>query len=1083
MTIRPQSPTGRYEAVPAEALDRLLRERDHLLLLHEALGDVDRAGTVEERLRVFVDAIRRIGFARVTLTLREGVLDPSRVLDVSASSGATTVRAGTDDELRALLARADEHRLSHSFWLSTGELLVPLRGSDGELIAALALAEPTPETAPSLARVRTVELFAQQVGSIIDNARLYEESEQERRRGEALAEIARAVGSSLRLEEVMRLSLGHAMALLRANGATLALLRDDADDQMVVVAAAGDGEGLEGAPLPVASVTGRSIRERRPIIVNDPAHDPETYGPTRIAANVENTAVAPLFSSTGAIGALCVINRADPFTDHDAAVLQRLADQVAVAVANARLYEASQALGERYHRVLETASDAILITDRERRITYANRAAERLFGIENALIGRRVPEFIPAELQDRVAELIRRTHAGEAQRFESTFIRDGGDRRHVEISTAPLHEGDEIVGTVGSVRDVTEERRARDAVAQSEARYRNLFESASDAIYTLDARGSFTSVNQATCQIAGRDRSELLGRSPLPFIAPRDAARVRDHFRSALAGTARRYECHFVRTDGSRRLVSVTNTPIRHGPHVIGVLGVARDVTEERERALALERSEARYTRLVETATDGIFTVDGQGRLTALNHALEKATGRERDVLIGTGFADLIDEADRALATDALAATLKGHRRRAELRYPSATGDTRQCSLMLTPVLENGEISGALGIVRDVTDEKRLADQLMQQEKLAAIGQLVSGVAHELNNPLASVAAFAQLLLAAPATPDQRRAIETIEQEARRAAKIVSNLLTFARQHQPERTVADLNRVVDDTVELRRYALRIAEVELELRLDPQLPVTWADPFQLQQVVLNLLTNAEQALDGWTGTRRIIVSTEHVPGAVRLRVSDTGPGIAMENLSRIFNPFFTTKPVGQGTGLGLSISDGIVREHGGRIRVESQPSQGASFVVELPHVEPPTFASTPRTSTAPTAASTKRLLVIEDEVGIRTAVQAFFRSLGHSVDAVASGGEGVTLAGQHGYDAVIVDLRLPDTTGDLVFEELRDLMGLADRVVFITGDTHSEAARRLLESTGRPVLSKPFLLDDLAAVVLSGDGDAIISPDA
>lgn len=805
MTIRPDSSTARFEAVPAEALERLLRERDHLLLLHEALGEVERARTVEERLSVFVDAIRRIGFARVTLTLRDGVLDGSRVLDVGATPGIMVVRSGSADELRTVLAHADEHRVSHSYWLDSGELLVPLRGSDGELIAALALAEPTAEAAPSLARVRTVELFAQQVGSIIDNARLYEESERERRRGEALAEIARAVGSSLRLDEVMRLGLGHAMALLRSGGATLSLLRDDRPDQLAVVAAAGDGEGLEGAPLPLnGSVTGRSIRERRPMIVNDPARDPETYGPTRIAANVENTAIAPLFSSSGAIGALSVINRAEPFTEHDAAVLQRLADQVAVAVANARLYEDSQLLGERYHRVLETANDAILITSRERRIIFANRAAEQLFGVSGALIGRAMPEFIPAELQERVAEFIRRTQDGEPQRFESTFVRPNGDQRHVAISTAPLHENTDVVGIVGSVRDITDERRARDAVAQSEARYRNLFESASDAIYTLDASGSFMSVNAATCEITGRDRGDLLGRSVLPFVAPRDAERVQERFRAALAGTARVYECRFVRPDGSRRLVSVTNTPIRHGAEVIGVLAVARDVTEERERALALERSEARYTRLVESATDAIFTVDSHGRLTGLNRALVRATGRERQELMGIDFPQLIAPDDRALALETLDATLKGQRRRVELRYPAAGGDVRQCSMTLTPVLENGGIPGALCIVRDVTDEKRLAEQLMQQEKLAAIGQLVSGVAHELNNPLASVTAFAQLLLASPSTPEQHRAVTTIDQEARRAAKIVSNLLTFARQHQPERTAADLNRVVEDTVELRR---------------------------------------------------------------------------------------------------------------------------------------------------------------------------------------------------------------------------------------------------------------------------------------
>src|SRR5262249_7866668 len=187
--------------------------------------------------------------------------------------------------------------------------------------------------------------------------------------------------------------------------------------------------------------------------------------------------------------------------------------------------------------------------------------------------------------------------------------------------------------------------------------------------------------------------------------------------------------------------------------------------------------------------------------------------------------------------------------------------------------------------------------------------------------------------------------------------------LTFARQHTPERTIADLNRVVTDTLELRRYALRTAQVEIDTNLDPDLPLTWADPFQLQQVVLNLLTNAEHALASWEGDKRISLITAQRGRQLVISVSDSGPGVPPENVSRTFNPCFTTKPVGEGTGLGLSISDGIVREHGGRIRVNSRPGFGATFEIELPHANPP--SSTPTHGEEPTAVApgTKRLLVV------------------------------------------------------------------------------------------------------------------------
>lgn len=925
------------------SLARLVRERDRLLLLHEALAEVERARTSEERLRVLAQAIQRVGFARVT-TVDDYVMPPM----------ANVVAL-----------------ISNSAYLDSDELIVPLRVVGGAQIATLVLGAPAESGVPTLELVRTVELFAQQAASIIEHARLYDESQRERGRGEALGEIARAVNSSLRLADVMQLSLRHATALLRTQGAALGLLRDG---QIVVVAAVGAGEEMVGAPVPAdASIAGRAIRDGHAIIYND-ANVPEAYAPTRIAANIERGIAAPLISSSGVLGVLTVLNRATEFTEDDALVLQRLADQVAVAVSNARLYEEAKGAADRYRQAIE------------------------------------------------------------------------------------------------------DERRARDAVAQSETRYRNLFETASDAIYTLDGQAAFTSLNEATCEMYGRPREELLGRSPLPLVTGRDLALVKEHFKAALAGEARRYECHFVRPDGTRRLASVTNSPIRHAQKVIGILGVARDITDERERALALQRSELRYTRLVESASDAIFTVEAGGTMTAVNRSLERASGRQRESLIGLPFAALIDNRDQHSLATAFRDTFAGARRRVELRYASADGEERLCSLTLTPIIEDDAVTGALGIVRDVTDERRLTEQLVQQEKLAAVGQLVSGVAHELNNPLASVMAFAQLLLAAPEeAPQDRHAIDAIHQEAKRAAKIVANLLTFARQHQPERTVTDLNRVVEDTLELRRYALRVAQIELETKLDPWIPITWADPFQLQQVVLNLLTNAEHALSSWPGDRRIVVSTGRHRDNLVLTVSDTGPGISPDHLSRIFNPFFTTKPVGEGTGLGLSISDGIVREHGGRIRVESTLGHGAQLSIELPYVEPPTARAADAPVPRLPAGAKRRLLVVDDEQTIRSAIRTYFRSLGHDADTVATGREAITRLRTSRYDALLLDLRLPDTTGDQVLREL-EAAGLAPRtVVFVTGDTQSEAAARALGATGRPVVGKPFLLDELAAIVLAEAG--------
>jgi CheY-like chemotaxis protein len=238
-----------------------------------------------------------------------------------------------------------------------------------------------------------------------------------------------------------------------------------------------------------------------------------------------------------------------------------------------------------------------------------------------------------------------------------------------------------------------------------------------------------------------------------------------------------------------------------------------------------------------------------------------------------------------------------------------------------------------------------------------------------------------------------------------------------------------------------------------------------------------VTNAEQALAARENDRRLTITTEARDRQLTVRVSDNGPGIASEHLSRIFNPFFTTKPVGEGTGLGLSISDGIVREHGGRLRAESRVGEGATFVLEIPVVTPPHAGlAVPDENVPAKTTSSRRLLVVDDEPALRAAISTFFRSLGHVVDVAATGREGIELASKSTYDALLLDLRLPDMTGDEVLARLEAKACAPPRVVFVTGDTQSDAARSTLGPTGRPIVSKPFVLDELAAIVLA-EGEA------
>lgn len=352
-----------------------------------------------------------------------------------------------------------------------------------------------------------------------------------------------------------------------------------------------------------------------------------------------------------------------------------------------------------------------------------------------------------------------------------------------------------------------------------------------------------------------------------------------------------------------------------------------------------------RYRVIVESAEDAICTADEAGNFTSVNRAIERVMGRSREELLGTHFTELVQPAEREEFRRMYAATLEGARQRLEMNFTRADGVERVATIITAPLFELGRVTGVLAIIRDVTEERVLFEQAVRREKLAALGELVGGVAHELNSPLTGILAYAQIVqMKSGANGELRTAADTIVREAKRAARIVAKLLTFARNNPSERMRTELNQVLQDAIELRRYPMKMQQIALEVIFAPDLPVTWADPFQLQQVFINLLANAEQALAAVSGERRITVRTGVRGQSLVASIADSGPGIAPEHLPHIFNPFYTTKPRGAGTGLGLSISFGIVREHGGTLQLVSDPGRGAVFEVSIPVVAPPSPSS-------------------------------------------------------------------------------------------------------------------------------------------
>ena len=366
--------------------------------------------------------------------------------------------------------------------------------------------------------------------------------------------------------------------------------------------------------------------------------------------------------------------------------------------------------------------------------------------------------------------------------------------------------------------------------------------------------------------------------------------------------------------------------------------------------------------------------------------------------------------------------------------------------------------------------------QLIQSEKLSGIGEFIAGVAHELNNPLTSVMGFSELLQNAEIKPEYKRHLEIIHKSALRCQKIVQALLGFARRSTLERKAVCLNGLVDAAVEFLQYQLRTSNVEVILKLDPDLPQAMVDPHQIQQVFVNLVNNARQAIEAHQPKGWIKISTTRHGETVRVTFQDNGPGIPEANLSKIFDPFFTTKEVGKGTGLGLSLCYGIIKDHGGSVTPRSRPGEGATFIIELPVTHEPgeVIEETPVTEFDTSQAREgvgKRVLVIDDEESILQMVREALTPRGYEVDIASDGASGLQRMSEKQYDVALCDWKMPGLNGQQVYERARAMNPtLSSRMIFITGDVINERTRKFLEQQNKICLPKPFTIVEFRAAI-------------
>ncbi|MBN1574238.1 MAG: PAS domain S-box protein [Deltaproteobacteria bacterium] len=744
---------------------------------------------------------------------------------------------------------------------------------------------------------------------------------------------------------------------------------------------------------------------------------------------------------------------------------------------------------EKYRSILSNIEDGYYEVNLSGDVTFFNNSANKIIKYsEEELMRMNFRDFMDEKNAKKVFRTFYKVFKTRrpTKAFDWELIRKDGTKIYVEVSVSMKTDKDgNPTGFSGLIRDITERKNTEESLRKSEEKYRTILGSIEDGYYEVDLKGNMTFFNDSTLKIIGYSREELMGMNNRELMDEENAKKIYKTF-SRVFKTGRpikTLDWEYIRKDGTKIYIEVSvSLRTDQDGNPMGFRGLFRDITIRKRAEKALRESEAKYRDLIENAVDLIFTIDMKGNILKVNEAFLKETGCRTEEAIGTSFTDHLIPLDETISMEAYKEIKFGETRNFELRAKKKDGSIDWYSFVTRPLYDtNSKVSSVHCIARNVTERKRLEEELMDAQKMKAVGTLAGGIAHDFNNIMATILGYASFLRGKTEKGDSfYKGLSAIEKSAIRASELTAHLLAYSRKGKIEIKPININTVVKNVHEIISGTFQ-KSITIDLNISPKLDSIEGDISQMNQVVLNLALNAREAMPEG-GTIKIETYMEDIDSPIRrvkytiepgryvcLRITDDGIGMDKYTLSRVFEPYFTTKREKTSTGLGMSVVYGIVKGHNGYFDIVTEQGKGTEITVYIPASKKEVESN--NVEVVKSVGGTETIMVIDDEKEVLSMVESALADAGYKVLIHSSGEEALNAYRKKPKEIglVILDVIMPEISCE---EVLKGLLAVDEnvKVLLASGYSNEERHNDLIELGASDFIGKPFMIDELLGKV-------------